>query len=385
MTSEEETLTLEAKTIRYLERSRTYPISFAFNLDASMLEEFELLHTITSTSMSRCVNLNIVSFDILKHWPPLGGTLVLKRLEITGELWSDEVGTRPYTILETECPSLNKFELDMMGSGAPAVTTSLLANISKFASITHLHITMLDAVIEVRDALAAFHDLQCLWWYSEESSDEEFAATALSLPKLEQLKLEGDTLFLSLTMLNAPLLRRLELRTYSENLLHWELLNPVQFPDLETLYCYARDSNVRRILGAIEGHYSLRNVCWRIRDQFIPEFIRAFSKSALAAQSSQPLLPQLDSVSIIPDVSKIPDEKPPPPSRWYAEIARQLTKFVALWNELSADRRSTFKLCLDEALVEASQEIADAVASYPEILVPRVHYAPLFGPFDVHD
>ena len=45
MTSKEETVTLEAKTIRYLERSRTYPISFTFDLDASLLEEFELLHT----------------------------------------------------------------------------------------------------------------------------------------------------------------------------------------------------------------------------------------------------------------------------------------------------------------------------------------------------
>ena len=383
MTPGVDAVALVKKTLRHLERSRKYPISVHLGPTEAVPERGTrgLLHTITRPSLHRCTDLNVASFETFRSWFPLDGPLSLKSLHISGEAWgSEEVS--PCTLLRAQCLSLSKLKLCMRGPAASDIT-SILANVSTFTSITHLHIEA-QATVEVREALASFHSLQNLRWrhlvsYTEEVQDaegEETEAVALSLPKLRQLTLDGNAVFRALSGLSAPMLQTLLLLEYAtEDPAHWALLIPVQFPNLQNLQCATEDQDMYRIVGSIEGHPKLRNVCWEIRTRFMPDSICALSsflgQETLGAQSSLPFLHHVDRFSIMP-TTPLPSSSTS--NELYSDIADQLAIFAVLWNALPAERRPNFKLCMDASLVEASKKIAGVVEMYPDIFLPRVDF-----------
>jgi hypothetical protein len=391
VTPETEAITLARETMRCLDRSHTYPISYHLKASSGVpAESIDILSTITRASMSRCIDLDIASLHKFRSWFPLDGPLTLKRLQISGTSWHVEEGIPPFTLLETPCPSLSKLELSLTNPGSRIfsmgdssdITPSLLANVSKLASITHLRITV-DTILEVWDALASFHHLQHLDWYHTGSDDgvvqgEGNGAAAVSLPKLERFRFHDRANLHALSMLSAPLLRHLELIAYpghfAGGLGHWTLLNPVRFPNLQTMGVFTEDREMYRIVSAIEGHLKLRNVCWQIQIQSMSGSIRALSsllrKTVSAPQPSPMLLHQLDWFSISP-AGRIPAHLQS--KEVYAEIARELAKFADIWDVLPAERRPNFTLCLSRSFVEASQEIARVVQKYPDIVLPRIH------------
>ena len=385
VTPEVEIIALARKIMRYLDRSRAHPISYHLKAAARVTaNDIDLLRTITRASMSRCTNLDVPSFSMFRSWFPLDGQLTLKQLHIRetlpASLFTWLVGEFiPSTVLEAPCPSLCELELSLQD--APTITTSLLANVSKFASITHLHIKV-HTIREVWDSLGSFHSLQYLDWYHTGPDDGvvqggENGAATLTLPKLERFRFYDNARLRAPSMLDAPLLRHLELTaspSHYTDLDHWALLNPDQFPKLQTLVSRTEDRDMYRIVSAIEGHPTLRNVYWEIRIQSMPESIRALS-SLLRRVISTPqpppmLLYQLDWFSIMVTKRLPPD---PELEELYAEIARELARFVDIWDVLPAERRPGFNLCLSQSLVKASQEIARVVEKHPDIVLPRIH------------
>jgi hypothetical protein len=256
---------------------------------------------------------------------------------------------------------------------APHITAPLLANVSEFASITHLRISV-TTVIGLWDALASFHNLRHLDWhhYGSDASVAPGEAAILSLPKLERLTFHENDRFRAFSLLDAPLLRHLELYAYAlADPEHWAWVDPVRFPNLQTLRYGTRDYNMRRIVAAIEGHPKLRNVCWEIPITLMSKSIRALSSILSEAVSvphpSPPLLHQLDRFSIIPYdcTSHLKSED--------AGIVLQLAKFGVLWYALPAESRPKFKLCLDRKLVKASPEISRVVERYPGVFFRDDH------------
>ena len=376
VTPKVEDVALAQKTMRYLERSRKYPISFRLGPPEAVpnKDTTDLLHTITRPSLHRCTDLSVASFETFRSWFPLRGPLSLKSIRISGEVKGDEE-VSPCTLLEAQCLSLRKLELRMTGPATSDIT-SILASVSTFASINHLRIET-ENVAEVREALASFHNLQYLHWahlasdivMAQDAEDEQNEAVALSLSRLEKLRLHGNATFRALSRLSAPMLQHLLFFEYAtENQAHWALLNPVRFPNLHILECFTEDQDIHRIVNSIEGHPKLHAVCWEIQTQFMSDSFRALS-SFLGKETSLPFLHQVDRFSI---TSTRPLPSGSTSDGLYSDIAHQLARFAVLRNALPAERRPNFKLCID--LVEASKKIASVVEMHPDILLSHVDF-----------
>lgn len=370
-------IAITRKTTRYLERSRTYPISYKLSADRGVsAEEMDQLRVITKASMSRCTDIDVTPF-VFRSWFPLQGPLRLRRLRISDYVGFSVTGKYPSSLLKAQCPSLRELEIFMTGPAASECSIPLLENVSKFAAITHLRIEVMDFIdARLLGALASFHNLRFLYWcdtYALPRGRER--AIALSLPQLERLVLHSSHAgFRVFPILDAPLLRHLELfASPTEYPAHWALLNPVRFPNLQTLYSSTADRDMYRIAAAIECHPKLRNVRWKVEVRSISKSIRSFSsflrKDVLGVRS-RPLLHQLGWFSIVP-TQPLPSH--PESNSLYTKIAHEVAKFAILWDETPAERRSNFKLCLDNDLVRASQEISRVVEEHPDIILPRVH------------
>jgi len=367
---QDEMITLAERTIRHLDRSRNYPISCNLGVRADRYisaDAIDLLRSVVRESMSRCTELVVTSFHEFESWFPLDGPLILKKLEIRDSgLNTDEVS--PALLPEAGCPSLSEFRLVIENYPAEGFVLSVLSNVSQFASITRLHVDVVDAVFEVRDALGSFHDLKHLVWHDSEVMEEvdEDDVVAVSLPKLERLDLNDHN---QLRALSAPMLRCLKSQYDTKNPAHAALLSPVRFPNLEALWCSVEGWNMRRIPDLITLHPKLQNLWWQIPVRSLSECIGTLS-SLMSEQPLRPFLRQLDWFSI--PVTNIPHIQSSP-FTMYANIAFQLAKFAILRNRLPAGCRPRFKLCLDAALVKESTDIARVVQKHPDIIFPSIH------------
>jgi hypothetical protein len=376
---QDEAITLAERTIRHLERSRNHPISYNLGVGVDeyvSTDSINLLRSVMGASMSRCTELIVDSFHMFESWFPLDGPLILKKLEIR-DSGLNVFEASPALLPEAGCPSLSELRLIIRGCPAEGFVSSVLSNVSQCASITHLHIDVEDAVLEVRDALGSFHDIEHLVWHDSWAMEEadEGEAVALLLPKLERLDLHDHNEHRALSGLSAPMLRCLKLSKYNtDNLAHKTLLSPVRFPNLEALWCSVEGQNMSRIAGVITTHPKLRNIWWRIPVHSLSNCIHTLSsllsKDALENQPLRPFLHQLDWFSI--PVTNIPHIQSSP-FAMYAHIAYQLAKFAILRNELPAGCRPQFKICLDAALVGESTEIARVIQKHPDIIFPSVH------------
>ena len=369
---QDETIMLAERTIRHLNRSRNYPISC--NLGAETYEDIsadamDLLRSVVRASMSRCTKLVLASFHQFESWFPLDGPLILKKLEIK-ESGSNIKGASPTLLPEAGCPSLRELRLTIEGylRRAPGFVSSVLSNVSQFASITCLYIDVEGAILEVRDALGSFHDLKHLVWHDygmrEEVNEDE--SVALSLPKLERLELQHHIQLRALSRLTAPMLRCLKSEYDMANPVHGALLSPVRFPNLEALWCSTGCWDMGRVADVITPHPKLRNVWWHIPVGSLSECIGTLS-SLMSEQPSRPFLHRLDWLSI--PVIDVHSSR----SSMHADIAFQLSKFAILRNQLPAKCQPQFKLCLDAALVTKSPRIARVVQKYPDIIFPSIH------------
>ena len=375
VTPKVEDVALARKTIRYLEHSRNYPISFQLGLTGAVPDNntTELLRAITRPSLHRCTDLKVTSFQTFRSWFPLRGPLSLKSVQIRGDARGDE-WVSPCILLEAQCLSLRKLDLHMTRPAASDII-SILANVSMFASITHLRIAT-KIIAGVREALASFHSLEDLYWRHiipgtnvvQGVEGEENEAVAFSLPKLKKLWLCSNATFRALSRLSAPMLQHLQLSKYAtENPAHWALLDPVRFPNLHTLECFTNDQDIHRIVNSIEGHPKLHTVCWEIQTQFMSDSFCALS-SFLGKETSLPFLHQVDRFSIMStDCRPLPSGSKS--DELYSDIAHQLARFALLQSALPAERRPNFKLCTN--LVQASKKIANVVEMYPNIFLPQ--------------